>query len=143
MSTLHFDGTGGKGGGVPAAAFILRKGVQRIARSMPLPPNATSNEAEFRGLIEGLREAKKEGMTKLHVVGDSQLIIRFMDGSYKVKEPRLQTLHREAKELSQGISIRWEWVGRELNKEADRLCGEASLGNYWRSTDDKKDVAFS
>jgi len=91
--------------------------------------SATNNEAEYTGLILGLNEALKQGITELHVCGDSQLVVRQMQGKYKVKSPNLVPLHQCATTLASKFSkIEFEHVYRDKNQRADALSnrGETS-----------------
>ena len=67
----------------------------------------TSNEAEYRCLIAALeeldallrREAVRPAQVALEIRGDSLLVLRQVEGAWKVKEPRLRALHEAAREL--------------------------------------------
>ena len=87
---------------------------------------ATNNEAEYHGLLAGLAAAAELGATAVTARMDSQLVDRQMRGLYRVKEPRLQVLHAEARALVRRIgTVEWEWVPRELNARADALANRA------------------
>jgi orotate phosphoribosyltransferase len=87
---------------------------------------ATNNVAEYRGLIAGLTAAEELGATQVAVRMDSKLVVEQMSGRWQVKHPDLRALAREASELRVGFeTISFEWIPRELNKEADRLANEA------------------
>jgi ribonuclease HI len=87
---------------------------------------ATNNVAEYRGLLAALTWAVAEGIGRLHVRSDSELLVKQMRGEYRVKSPGLQPLWDEARRLAREIGeVRFEHVRRELNKEADRLANEA------------------
>lgn len=87
---------------------------------------ATNNIAEYKALILALEEAKKLGADVVDVRMDSELIVRQMQGIYKIKEPTLQKLAGEVKNLkSKFQNITFTHVRRELNKEADKLVNEA------------------
>ena len=87
---------------------------------------ATNNVAEYRGLLAALAWAAQHGVNRLHVRSDSLLLVKQMDGEYRVKHPGLQPLHEEARSLAKRIGrVTFEHVRRELNKEADRLANEA------------------
>jgi ribonuclease HI len=86
----------------------------------------TNNVAEYTAVILGLERARELGASEVHVRSDSQLLVNQLTGSYRVKTPHLQPLHRQVRTLAAGFErIRFEHVRRELNKEADRL---ANLG---------------
>jgi ribonuclease HI len=83
---------------------------------------ATNNVAEYNGLLAALRWAKEHGHTSLHIKADSLLIVEQMRGRYKVKHPGLQPLHARATLLAHEVGrVTFEHVGREFNKNADRL----------------------
>lgn len=83
---------------------------------------ATNNVAEYNGLLAALRWAVAEGQRRVHIRADSELLVKQMRGEYKVRNPGLQPLHAEARQLVARLDqVRFEHVRRELNREADRL----------------------
>lgn len=87
---------------------------------------ATNNEAEYRALIEGLKAVSEWKPDRLEIFLDSKLVVEQMNGKYRVKEPRLQILHREAKDLLDGFrDVSIVHVEREGNKRADMLANKA------------------
>jgi ribonuclease H / adenosylcobalamin/alpha-ribazole phosphatase len=87
---------------------------------------ATNNEAEYHALIEGLKAVSEWKPDRLEVYLDSKLVVEQVKGTYRVKEPRLQPLHREAKELLAGFGeVSISHVERERNKGADALANMA------------------
>lgn len=87
--------------------------------------NATNNVAEYRALLAGLRRVARRDPSFLTVRSDSELLIRQLQGRYRVRNPGLQPLHREAVEILAGIRHRLEHVPREENSLADRLANLA------------------
>jgi probable phosphoglycerate mutase len=86
----------------------------------------TNNFAEYSALIGALRYALENGYDGLRAYADSELMVRQINGVYKVKSPDLQTLFREAKELISKLkSFSIHHVPREQNREADRLANLA------------------
>lgn len=87
---------------------------------------ATNNVAEYRGLVAGLTEAARLGAAEVGVFMDSKLVVEQMAGRWKVKNPDLITLHRQARELASKFDhVRYTWIPREKNSHADRLANEA------------------
>jgi probable phosphoglycerate mutase len=87
---------------------------------------ATNNIAEYNGLLAALRWAVNEGVRSLHVRADSELMVKQMRGVYRVKNPGLQPLYEEARQLAERIGrVTFEHVRREFNADADRLANEA------------------
>jgi len=87
---------------------------------------ATNNEAEYRALIEGLKAALEHGACKLVHLSDSQLLVRQLEGGYKVKAPELQKLYNETKGLIKGLAyFRTQHIPRGENSRADKLANQA------------------
>ena len=87
---------------------------------------ATNNVAEYRGLIAALAWAVANGISRLHVRADSDLLVKQLRGEYRVKSPGLQPLYEKARVLARQIGhVKFEHVRREFNKDADRLANEA------------------
>jgi ribonuclease HI len=88
--------------------------------------NATNNVAEYRALLEALELARERGADEVVLRADSELIVRQMDGSYRVRHPALIPLHEEAARRARAFrSFRLAHVERSRNKEADRLVNRA------------------
>jgi ribonuclease HI len=131
MHTLFFDGCSKGNPGRAGAGAVLYNpaGGEVFAESVFAGYSATNNEAEYTGLILGLNETLKHSITELQVFGDSQLVIRQMQGKYKVNSPNLVPLHQCATTLASKFSkIEFEHVYRNKNQRADALSnrGETS-----------------
>src|SRR6202047_5336057 len=80
----------------------------------------TNNVAEYYALIAAVDYALANGIKRLRVHSDSQLIVNQMKGLYKVKHPDLRPLHERAKKMAAGLeSFTIQYVPREQNREAD------------------------
>ncbi len=87
---------------------------------------ATNNVAEYKALICALRYALAADATRVEICSDSELVVRQMNGQYRVKHPGLHLLHREALGLASRLaSVTFRHVPREQNREADRLANRA------------------
>ena len=87
---------------------------------------ATNNVAEYRALIAGLEKAVELGIDELEVVSDSELLVKQMQGEYRVKNEALRGLNDEANSLERKLGrVRYTAVRREHNELADRLVNEA------------------
>ena len=87
---------------------------------------ATNNVAEYRALIAGLEKAVELGIEELEVVSDSELLVKQMQGEYKVKNEALRELNDEANFLERKLGlVRYKAVRREHNELADKLVNEA------------------
>lgn len=83
---------------------------------------ATSNEAEYKALIRGLDYAKQFDCGSISIKADSELVVRQVNGKYRVKNTRLKKLHQIVNRLLSGFSS-WEinYIPRGQNKRADKL----------------------
>src|SRR5580692_6944729 len=87
---------------------------------------ATNNVAEYYGLIAALDAAQSRGVERLLIRSDSELLVRQMQGRYKVKSADLKPLHERAQKLARGFDyFAIEHVPREQNSEADALANRA------------------
>lgn len=87
----------------------------------------TNNQAEYQGVILGLKEALFLDPESIMVVMDSELLVKQLTGVYSVKNEGLALRFAEVKnlELRFGKSIRYRHAPREQNKEADILANKA------------------
>jgi ribonuclease HI len=87
---------------------------------------ATNNVAEYRALIAGLEKAAELGIDELDVVSDSELLVKQMQGEYRVKNEALRELNDEANFLERKLGrVRYTAVRREHNELADKLVNDA------------------
>lgn len=83
----------------------------------------TNNVAEYQGLLMGLAALLQLGAEKIVVKSDSQLLVRQLNGAYRVKDEKLKVLFERAKSLLRRFkSYRIVHIRREMNKLADRLA---------------------
>lgn len=88
--------------------------------------NATNNVAEYAALLALLERAGALGVTSLQARSDSELLVKQLNGQYRVKAPHLQPLWLRAAELRRGFArFTLSHVRREANAEADRLANSA------------------
>ncbi len=86
----------------------------------------TNNVAEYKALIAALQQAKKIGGTEVEIRADSELMIRQLNGRYKIKSEGLKPLYLEVvKLLGQFETVSLKHIPRELNTEADELANNA------------------
>lgn len=87
---------------------------------------ATNNVAEYSALLAGLEQAAELGVTELEVVSDSELMVRQMQGVYKVKNAALRDLWEDAGRVARRLGrVTYTAVRREHNELADRLVNDA------------------
>jgi ribonuclease HI len=89
----------------------------------------TNNQAEYHALLLALNEAKKLGATRLRIYADSELVVRQINGDYRVKNQGLKPLFQEIMNRLRGVGVYTiEYLPREKNKRADKLANLAIDG---------------
>jgi ribonuclease HI len=125
--TVNVDG-GARGNPGPAAIGVVVRNddgavVEAVGETIG---RQTNNVAEYQALLRGLELASAHGATEVELIGDSELVVRQIEGRYKVKNEAMKGLHAEAKALLAKFdnwSIRH--VKRAQNADADALVNEA------------------
>ncbi len=128
----HIDG-GSRGNPGPAAAgFTLAgsDGTQLGGKGFFLG-RTTNNIAEYTSLLKALEAAKQAGAEQLTVFSDSELLVRQINGQYKVKSEQIRPLFQKAMSLLDEFkSWKISHIPREKNKRADNLVNQAlNLGH--------------
>jgi ribonuclease HI/probable phosphoglycerate mutase len=123
---LFTDGASrGNPGEAGAGIVLLDNNNQELAARSSYLGQCTNNSAEYESLLLGLRTALELGCTQLAVHMDSQLIVRQIQGQYKVKNAGLKPLFEQATALLAKFD-QWtiDHVPREQNKRADELANQ-------------------
>jgi ribonuclease HI len=125
---IHIDG-GSRGNPGPAAAatviFDAESG-KLLHEAGYFLGRTTNNVAEYHGLLRALETAQALKADGIEILSDSELMVRQINGQYKVKSPDLQPLFTQARQLLGGVgSWRMDHVYRERNARADELANRA------------------
>lgn len=130
LVTVNVDG-GARGNPGPAAiaAVVRGPGGEVLEEAGEAIGPATNNVAEYRALLLGIERAKAHGADEVKLLGDSELIVRQVQGRYKVKDANLRVYHAKVREALRGIPT-WtiDHVRREHNADADRIVNEVLDG---------------
>ena len=126
---MQFDG-GSRGNpglaGTGIALFDVESRTEVWSGYEFLKGKTTNNVAEYMGLVRGLECALSMGVKLISVEGDSELIVKQINGIYKVKNDTLKGLYMQVKNLSlrfKTFSI--SHIPRDQNKRADVLANKA------------------
>ncbi len=125
--TAHCDG-GSRGNPGPSGYGAVVEDPQGrvVARLGKFLGIQTNNFAEYSGLLAVLEWALENGAKRLRVVSDSELMVKQMQGKYKVASPVLRPLYEEARRRSRQLErFEMRHTLRGGNKEADQLANEA------------------
>jgi ribonuclease HI len=129
MTKLNINTDGGSRGnpGPGAIGVVIHNEHERPIFEMGKTiGHCTNNEAEYTALIEALIKAKDLKATHVTMRLDSELVVKQLNGQYKVKNDRILVLWKKAKELSSEFTvISFVHIPREKNKEADKLVNDA------------------
>ena len=126
--TINTDG-GARGNPGPAGIGVVIRGesgkvVEKFGKY--LGDDFTNNQAEYQAVIEAMRAAKGLGGTILEFHMDSELCVRQLNHIYKVKEPQLQQLFLQVKNLQTAFQkVTFTHIPREENRAADKMVNEA------------------
>ncbi len=123
----HCDG-GSRGNPGPAGFGAVLSGSdgEEIAELSEFLGMRTNNYAEYAGLLASLQYALDHGIPKLRVVADSELMVKQVQGKYRVNSPDLKPMHEEAKRrIARLEGFQILHALRHKNKDADRLANEA------------------
>ncbi len=124
---LYTDG-GARGNPGPAGigARLLAASGEVVEELADFIGTATNNVAEYQALLSGLELALDHDVQRLDVFLDSELVVRQVNGEYKVKDAGLKPLHAQAcLLLSRFHEVGVKHVRREQNAEADALVNQA------------------
>jgi ribonuclease HI len=127
---IYCDG-GARGNPGPAAigAVVLDPSTDPPTRLATVSENigvATNNVAEYRALIAALEAADAFPARGVRIRADSQLVVRQLQGRYRVKQPHLRPYFERARELLAAYeNVELAHVRREENTEADALVNAA------------------
>lgn len=124
---IHADGAA-RGNPGPAAigATLKDETGNTLASISQRLGHTTNNQAEYRAVIAGLEKAVALGAKEVIIKSDSELIVKQINGRYKVKNAALRPLYQEVVKLAgklDGFSI--SYIPRERNREADALANQA------------------
>ncbi len=131
MRLIAYADGAARGNPGPAAcgAVVLDHDGNELRRIAQAIGRGTNNEAEYRAAIAAVRAALELGATELQLRLDSQLVVRQLQGSYRVRNERLKPLYRELDALSdQFVRFSVGHVPREQNRRADALANAALDG---------------
>ncbi len=119
-------GSRGNPGPAGAGAVLLDAQGNTVAELSRYLGRTTNNVAEYEGLIMGLKAALEHGASRLAVRLDSELLVKQLNGQYRVKAPNLKPLYQKAQDIIKRFErVDIQHVRRELNKEADRMANQA------------------
>lgn len=122
---VEFDGGARPNPGPSAIGYIVKTDASIKEQSEHIG-ESTNNRAEYHALIRGLETALEEGCSDVEAKGDSELLVKQVQGEYDVNSSELRPLHNRVQELAEEFErFEIQHISREENWEADDLVDQA------------------
>lgn len=125
--TIYTDGGSRGNPGPGAAAFVIYDRAKKpILQRAVYFEHTTNNIAEYTAMKNALKAAADIGAKTVHAFSDSELMVKQINGQYRVKSENLKDIYNECMEVLSGFA-KWSMthVRREKNKLADELANKA------------------
>lgn len=131
--TIHTDG-GARGNPGPAGIGVVIEAPEIEKKKFgEYIGKTTNNEAEYQALIFALKKIKqlvsseKLAGNTIECYADSELMVKQLNGEYKVREPSIQKFFIEIwnLKLDLGVPISFNHIPRSKNAEADEMVNQA------------------
>ncbi|TES84282.1 MAG: ribonuclease HI family protein [Dehalococcoidia bacterium] len=126
---IFTDGASQGNPGQSAIGAVIQDGqgrvISRISRRIG---QATNNQAEYAAIIAALEEASRLGAEEVEVRADSELVVKQLNGRYRVKKATLRPLYQKVVRLIGSLeAFTITHIPRTQNREADRLANKALI----------------
>lgn len=127
MEVTMFTDGGSRGNPGPAAIGVVIKNksgetIQKIGKYIG---ESTNNDAEYKALLEGIKSLKDMKVKSVSCFLDSELVVKQLNGLYKVKNANIKILWKSIKDLEKNFgSITYTHVKREKNFDADAIVND-------------------
>ena len=126
---IHIDGASRGNPGDAAYAIVIEATGRGAVEESGVLGKQTNNVAEYTSLLKALERARSLGLSRLRIHSDSELLVKQMNGEYRVKNEDLKSLFEQAAKLKRDFdSVTFTHIRREQNKRADDLCNIALDG---------------
>lgn len=129
MKAVMYSDGGARGNPGPAAIGVVITFPNEEREPIEISEaigDTTNNVAEYRALLRGLHIASSQGVTSIDCFLDSELVVKQLQGIYRIRDARLAMLAQEVQEIAKNFSqIKYAAVPRSKNKAADRLVNRA------------------
>lgn len=127
--TIYTDG-GARGNPGPSAyGFVVYENEKIVYEESGFLGVSTNNRAEYQGVLHAMEwlTRQREDVLSVHFILDSELVVRQLNGSYKIKDQALKILALRVVELQQSLlmEFRYSTVKRALNAYADMLVNKS------------------
>lgn len=122
---LFSDGAARGNPGPAGIGVIIKQGGKTLLEAAEYLGKTTNNIAEYLALIRGLEESLLLGIKTLTAYSDSELLVKQLNGEYRVKNEGLSPLYHHVKSLSKKFtSLSICYLARGENRAADKLANQ-------------------
>jgi ribonuclease HI len=131
LLSIHTDGASRGNPGAAAYAYVIAREGQPPIEEAGCLGNRTNNQAEYTALVRALERALELGPEhRILLHSDSELLVKQMNGEYRVKSEELRGLYEQATALRSRFRglVTFRHVRRDQNSRADALCNQALDG---------------
>jgi ribonuclease HI len=127
---IYTDGASRGNPGPAAIGAVIKdekgKPLARISRRIG---STTNNQAEYSAIITALKKAIGLGAVNVELRADSELVVKQLNGQYRIKKAALRPLYQEVVKLTGSLkSFKAAYIPRSQNAEADSLANKALDG---------------
>lgn len=132
---IYTDGASQGNPGEAGAGIVFTDGQGKIIKEEKyFLGKTTNNAAEYKALILALEKARQFKPKMIKIFMDSELVVRQLQGEYKVRNLGLKVLHEEVRHLLHNFpKYIIKYIEREKNKRADKLAKEAIFENFGKA----------
>lgn len=124
--TIYTDGASRDNPGEAGAGVYILQDNEPLETISRYLGQTTNNIAEYSAAIIGLEYAVSRAASRVKLLADSELMVKQLNGQYKVKNQGLKPLFLKASELIAKIgSVEVQYIPREMNRQADALANKA------------------
>jgi ribonuclease HI len=117
-----FDGSSCvKGGGV--GILLISPRGEMFEFTIPIQPTVTNNQAEYEALLRGRQYLKEAKAISVEIYGDSELVMKQLNGQHESRNDILRNYYKECKEILKSFQlVILQHIPRKHNEEANRLA---------------------
>lgn len=125
---MYIDGAADLNSNTSGIGGIIYKDDEEIFTFSEYLHNLTNNEAEYSALIFGLKSLIKLSILNVVIYSDSELVVKQINGNYKVKNARMKKLYNKTRSLLSSFE-KWQLLHilRDKNTIADKLATSGRL----------------
>lgn len=123
---VRSDGAARGNPGRAGVGWVIESGGQTLLEGDRYIGTATNNVAEYEAVLMALEKALDLGVREVEVELDSELIVRQLNGVYRVKDPKLAGRYARLKDLAGRFArCTFRHISRDKNRRADELANRA------------------